>query len=218
MESCTIVCALHFPRLQDLQKEVARLSSGSQSLEEELTGWRQKVESLENTNFDLQERLVAIGSLVDAVRSEISDYCPSNEEAVSEGEGEVEEEEKGDYRIQENRIEGRLQLVMTGCSRITEDLSTLQLERDELQMVSRRTVHLCMYVHMCAQQLPFLHAVQFSLFTLFVFLCLFPSPHLSPFPFNLPLPLFSLPLSYHRAWKPPLSCQYLTQNLPCCNS
>lgn len=176
------------PPPQDLQKEVAQLLSRNQSLEEDLTGWRQKVESLEITNFDLQERLVAIGSLVEAVRSEISDYCPSCEETAGGGEVEVEveQEEKVDFRLQGNVIEGRLQLVMTGCSRITEDLATLQQQRDELQMVSLQ------FSCTCTHQLTFLFAASLSSSSL----CLFSLSHL--FPLILLFYLFlscSLPVS-----------------------
>lgn len=168
--------ASSIPRPQDLQKEVARLLSRNQSLEDDITGWRQNVESLENTNFDLQERLVAIGSLVEAVRSEISDYCPSCEETAVEREVEVEveQEEKVDFRLQGNVIEGRLQLVMTGCSRITEDLATLQQERDELQMVSLQ------FSCTCTHQLTFLFAASLS-----SSLCIF-------FFHSFPFPIFSL--------------------------
>lgn len=146
---------LFHPLPQDLQKEVAQLLSCNQCLEKDITGWRQNVESLENTNFDLQERLVAIGSLVEAVRSEISDYCPHSEEIIGEGEKEVEEEANVDFRLQGNAIEGRLQLVVTGCSRIAEDLATLQHERDELQMVSAQLSCMCTetVLHPCSLSL-----------------------------------------------------------------
>ena len=182
---------------------MTRLSTGNQSLEEELADWRQKVESLENTNFDLQERLVAIGSLVEAVRSEISDYCPSADETLCEVEGKVEEEEeKVEYRIQENLIEGRLQLVMTGCSRITEDLSTLQHERDELQMVSIPFYVQYMCAHTYLHNVPILLAIYVvcSLHFILSSCTSLTLPTSLPFPSNLPLPpLLSLVLSYLRA-------------------
>lgn len=157
------------------------------------------MESLENTNFDLQERLVAIGSLVEAVRSEISDYCPQCEETVGIREEEVEEKEKVDFRLQENVIEGRLQLVMTGCSRIAEDLATLQHERDELQMVS--------------VQLSCTYARTFSFHLLSP--CAYSStPCLSHVfhsnPFSLPILLPSVYLC-NRAWRPRSSSLRLTQ-------
>jgi len=200
-----------------LQKEVAQLLSRNQSLEKDITGWKQNVESLENTNFDLQERLVAIGSLVEAVRSEIYDYCPHSEEIVGEGEKEVLEEAEVDFRLQGNAIEGRLQLVMTGCSRIAEDLATLQHERDELQMVSTQLscmctqailhpscrLSLCVSLYLPVHNLPPLLSLPicFSL-TLYCSFC-----H----------PILFLPASLpHRAWRPHSSSLTPTQrSLPC---
>ena len=58
-----------------MKREMEETCRRNQALEEELATCKETIDSLEDTNFGLQERLVNISTLVDSITTDISSHC-----------------------------------------------------------------------------------------------------------------------------------------------
>ena len=126
-----------------METEIQSLSHDQNTMENTVASLTENIQSLENSNEELQERLVAIGLSTKEVLVEVEQYCGdhdvkdtwSDNDGDGDGDGDGDNEAKEPF-LEKGVIEKKLEQVRTSCNRLSQRLTSVAQEKDELKRVS----------------------------------------------------------------------------------